>query len=378
MRPRSGWVQLATVALVAVFLAVAGCSGPDQRAPTPTTAEPPKTVPASGTPSGPSPGSPIGQPRVIAHNLDTPWGVVFLPGGDALVGQRNSGRIVRLTSSGAITTLTTIHVVASGESGLLGLARSPSYQIDHLVYAYYTSSDDNRVVRFTVVGTHAGAIEPVLTGIPKGSIHDGGRIAFGPDGMLYVGTGETGNDQLAQDRNSLGGKILRVRPDGSVPGDNPFAHSPVWTLGHRNVQGLAWDSHRRMFAAEFGPDRDDEINRITAGRNYGWPIVTGRPHDPRFVDALITFPPDQNSASGLAITAGALWTGALAGTRLWRIPENADGTLGHPRALLVGRYGRLRTVVVAPDGALWVTTSNRDGRGDPSSSDDRILRIPLR
>jgi glucose/arabinose dehydrogenase len=334
------------------------------------------------SPPGSSPAvsrtSPIGTPQVVADHLDTPWGVTFLPDGDALVGERNSGRILRVDPSGTTTVVTTIRVSADGESGLLGLARSPDFAHDHLVFAYYTSGTDNRLVRFTLTGTRAGALDPILTGVPRGAIHDGGRIAFGPEGMLYIGTGETGDSALAQQRDSLAGKILRIRPDGSVPPDNPFPGSPVWTLGHRNVQGLAWDVAGRMFSTEFGPDRADEINRIRPGKNYGWPEVVGTGGaDSGFVDPLVTFPTGQNSASGLAITDGALWTAALRGERLWRIPERADGSLGTPQPLLVGRYGRLRTVVLAPNGDLWVTTSNRDGRGDPSKSDDRILRIPI-
>lgn len=360
-----------TGALVVTVLVAAGCTSSAQQPVHPTTARQPGVTPGAA--------SPIGTPEVLVDHLDTPWGVAFLPGGDALVGERDSGRILRVSPTGSPRTVTSIDVSARGESGLLGLAVSPHFGRDHFVYAYYTSARDNRLVRFTLHGTTAGPLRPLLTGVPEGAIHDGGRIAFGPDGMLYIGTGETGDDALAQDRGSLAGKILRIRPDGSVPADNPFPGSPVWTLGHRNVQGLAWDADGRMFATEFGPDRADEINRIRPGQNYGWPDVvgTGGTAD-GYTDPLISFPTEQNSASGLAITAGALWTGALRGERLWRIPERADGSLGTPQPLLVGRYGRLRTVVVAPDGALWVTTSNTDGRGQPSAADDLVLRITVR
>lgn len=358
--------RAAATVIVLATVALAGCDGGSVTGPSP---------PRAGSEISSSPT--IGSPSTVAADLDVPWGIGFLPDGSALVNERDTGRVLHLTSGGTLTTAATLDVRHGGEAGLLGLAVSPSYADDHLVYVYYSTHSDNRVVRFTYDGSRAGAAQPVLTDIPVGTIHDGGRIAFGPDGKLYIGTGETGDGALAQDRGSLAGKILRINPDGSVPSDNPFG-SPVWTYGHRNVEGLAWDAQGRMFATEFGPNRDDEINLIVKGRDYGWPVVTGKRGGDRFTDPLVTFAPDEFSASGAAIAGGALWTAALNGERLYRIPLQADGTLGTPQAMLDGRYGRLRTVVLAPDGALWVTTSNRDGRGDPAAHDDRILSFPLK
>jgi glucose/arabinose dehydrogenase len=217
---------------------------------------------------------------------------------------------------------------------------------------------------------------PDLTGLQEASVHDGGRIAFGPDGKLYAGVGDAGNTANAQNRSSRNGKILRINPDGSIPKDNPFPGSPVWTLGHRNVQGLAWDRSGRLWATEFGQDTWDEINLIRKGRNYGWPIVEGKgsTHGGRFTNPLVTWPTDESSPSGAAILNGTLYAGALAGERLWKIPLHGSKT-GKPVALLTGRYGRLRTIVAAPGGGLWVTTSNRDGRGSPHSGDDKILLV---
>jgi glucose/arabinose dehydrogenase len=315
------------------------------------------------------------QARVIATGLQVPWGVAFLPGGDALVSERTTGRIVRIAAAGgAAQPVMQVPGVDTnaGEGGLLGMAISPNYAQDQMVYAYFTSAQDNRVVRFTLGGTPT----PVLTGLDRNAIHDGGRIAFGPDGMLYVGTGDAGNGAVAQDPESLNGKILRLRPDGGVPDDNPFRGSPVWSVGHRNVQGLAWDGARRLWEVELGQDRVDEVNLIRPGRNYGWPRVEGRgdTNGGRYTNPLVTWPTSAASPSGAAIAGGALYVGALRGQRLWRVP--LDGArAGTPQALLEGRFGRLRTVVRAPDGALWVTTSNRDGRGAPAGDDDRIIRL---
>ena len=308
----------------------------------------------------------------VARNLEVPWGIAFLPGGDALVSERTTGRILRIPRGGGrprvVRRLSGVNTGA-GEGGLLGLAVSPRYASDKLVYAYYTSSNDNRIVRFRLRGQQ----RVVLDGLAASSIHNGGRIAFGPDGKLYAGVGDAGDTSLAQDRDSLNGKILRMDPDGSVPSDNPFG-SLVWSLGHRNVQGLAWDRAGRLWATEFGQSETDEVNLIRRGRNYGWPSVEGRGDDSRFANPKVTWPTSEASPSGAAIVRGRLYVAALAGERLWRVPLNG-ASAGRPRALLSGRYGRLRTVVRTPSGRLWVATSNRDGRGEPRSGDDRILRF---
>jgi glucose/arabinose dehydrogenase len=335
---------------------------------------------SGGSGSASSTGAPPGaQPavRVIATGLQVPWGIAFLPGGDALVSERTTGRIVRVPAAGgAVQPVMQVPGVDTnaGEGGLLGLAVSPTYAKDRLVYAYFTSATDNRVVRFTL----GGAPQPVLTGLDRNAIHDGGRIAFGPDRMLYVGTGDAGNGPVAQDPESLNGKILRLRPDGGVPADNPFRGSPVWSVGHRNVQGLAWDRAGRLWEAELGQDRFDEVNLIRPGRNYGWPRVEGKgdTNGGRYTNPLVTWSTAEASPSGAAVAGGSLYVGALRGERLWRVPLDGSAA-GAPQPLLDGRFGRLRTVAVAPDGALWVTTSNRDGRGSPAGDDDRIIRVAV-
>ncbi|WP_432925653.1 PQQ-dependent sugar dehydrogenase [Microbispora sp. CA-135349] len=313
-------------------------------------------------------------PRTLVTGLSVPWAIAFLPGGDALVTERESARLLRVTPRGEVREIGVIEgVSASGEGGLLGVAVSPRYATDHLIFVYFTAGDDNRIVRYRYDGRLSDR-RVIVSGIPKGPIHNGGRLAFGPDGHLYASTGETGRDGIAQDKSSLGGKILRMTAEGRPAPGNPFG-TLVWSYGHRNVQGLAWDDRGHMYATEFGQDTYDEINLIEKGRNYGWPEVEGVGHRPGYTDPLLTWAPAEASPSGLAYARGALWAAALRGERLWRVPVDASGRAGRPVALYTGEYGRLRAVAAAPDGTLWVGTSNRDGRGTPRDGDDRILVV---
>jgi glucose/arabinose dehydrogenase len=320
---------------------------------------------------------------VIATNLEVPWGIAFLPNGDALFTERDSGRLLRMDASGDIEEVQTLPTRGFGEGGSLGLAVSPDYQRDGYVYAYYTTDQDNRVVRFKL----GEEPEPILTGIPFNTYHDGGRIAFGSDGMLYIATGDAGDPLSSQDRNSLGGKILRLTPDGRVPEDNPFPNNPVYSYGHRNVEGLAWDERGRLYASEFGQDTFDEVNLIRPGENYGWPAFEGDGGEEAtaagFVNPVTTWTTDEASPSGAEILVngaipqweGDLFVAALRGERLWRLELGPDGSVVERYQLLRGELGRIRNVVQATDGSLWVTTSNLDGRGAPAPQDDRILRL---
>jgi glucose/arabinose dehydrogenase len=303
--------------------------------------------------------------------------VTFLPDGTALVGERDTTRVVAIKDGRVRTVGRVAGVSPQGEAGLLGLATSPRFASDRLVYGYLTTGSDNRVVTMRYAGGRLGPPKPILTGIPNGFIHDGGRLLFAEDGNLFVSTGETGDEDLAQDRGSLGGKILRITPRGKPAPGNPVPGSPVWTMGHRNVQGLAFDDRGRLWATEFGQNTWDELNRIDKARNYGWPLVEGRGDLAEYRNPYVQWRTQNASPSGLAYLDGSLWAGALRGGRLWQVPLLGDGT-GRPRDFFVGDYGRLRTVVVAPDGNLWVTTSNRDGRGDPQPGDDRILVVAPR
>lgn len=327
------------------------------------------TPPAAAAPD-------ITNPQVVATGLTVPWGLGFLPDGSALVAERVSGRVLQVRPGSAPATVATVNGVApSGEAGLLGLAVSPTFAQDRFVYVYLTTAADNRIVRFRLDAPQSQ--EVILSGLAKADIHDGGRIAFGPDGMLYAGVGDAGNTANAQNQQSRNGKILRMRPDGGVPASgNPFPGSLVYSLGHRNVQGLAWDAQGRLYASEFGQNTWDEVNQIVAGGNYGWPTVEGRAGDARFRDPIVVWTTAEASPSGATIDGTTLYVAALRGQRLWSVPLDGAGGAGTPVALLQGRYGRLRTAERAPDGSLWVTTSNRDGRGTPAADDDRIIRFP--
>jgi len=321
---------------------------------------------------------------ILATDLEVPWSFAFLPDGDALVTERDSGRLLRVSLSGDVREIQTLPEQGSGEGGLLGVAVSPDYERNGYVYAYYTTEVDNRVARFRL----GERPEPILTGIPVNSYHDGGRIKFGPDGMLYVTTGDAGDTANSQDRSSLGGKILRLTPNGGVPEDNPFPDNPVYSYGHRNVEGLAWDAGGQLFASEFGQDTFDEVNRIRPGENYGWPEYEGDGGEEAeaagYVNPITTWPTDQASPSGAEILVdgaipqweGDLFVTALRGERLWRLELDADGNIVERQQLLKGEVGRIRDVAQAPDGSLWVSTSNYDSYGNPvSEQDDRILRL---
>jgi glucose/arabinose dehydrogenase len=375
-----------TFALVVLALVLTACAQVDPSAdkkvegsgtPSPepsvsATATPTPTPTASPTPSTSPAPKVIG---TVADHLEVPWGIAFLPDGTALVTERDSGKVLQVTGR-------SVHEVGQvsaqahpgGESGLLGIAISPSYAENGRVLLYATTATDNRVLRATFRNGRLGQPQPILTGIPNGFIHDGGRMVFGPDKMLYVSTGEGGEPARAQDRGSLGGKILRITEDGRPAPGNPFAGSPIWTYGHRNVQGLAFDDQGNLWASEFGQDRFDELNLIHKGHDYGWPVVEGGGDAGGMTDPQVTWATDDASPSGLAFLDGRLWLGALKGERLWRVDVHGKKA-GNEKAFFVGRYGRLRTVVAAPDGNLWVTTSNRDGRGDPVAQDDRILLV---
>jgi glucose/arabinose dehydrogenase len=284
---------------------------------------PPGTAGSTTEPRAAGPLADVVDVTTIARGLQVPWGVAFLPDGSALVGERTTGRIVRLDGRGGVSDVQTLDSSERGEGGLLGLAVSPTYGQDGLVYAYLTTGNDNRVVRFRL----GQAPEPVLTGIPAASVHNGGRLAFGPDGFLYVTTGDARTSANAQDPSSLSGKILRLTPDGRPAPGNPTPGSPVYSLGHRNVEGLDWDAEGRLFATEFGENRVDEVNLIEPGGDYGWPDVEGDGGAPRYRDPIITFPTSEASPSGAALLRGSLFPGydgdlligALRGERLIRL-----------------------------------------------------------
>lgn len=324
------------------------------------------------TPSQPTP-TPQRNPAVVATHLTAPVGVALLPDGTALVGERTTGRIVQVqpVPGRKVKTIRVLHGLDThGDGGLLDLAVSPTYAEDDLVYAYITTRTDNRVVEFTL----HGPVTNVFTGIPKGPFDNTGRLMFGRDGDLYIGTGDAGRSRSAQRPDSLAGKILRVSDIGTAAHGNPIRHSPVWTSGHRVVDGLCTGAPRNaVFEVETGaPGRSDEVNVVEPGNYYGWPTPTPTEHNP-----LATLPEADTSPGGCAMLDGQLWVTSLDGQALLAAPiKGASGPplLGTFQVLLHKTYGRLRTVVAAPDGALWLTTSNRDGHGHPVPADERVIR----
>ncbi|WP_281533907.1 PQQ-dependent sugar dehydrogenase [Cryobacterium breve] len=420
-----------TVLLAACTSGVPGTPGGTGVPTAPTSTEPapgtPSSSGATGVPSpdpgaqpgepntGPGPGmaagpvEPTGEPVVLASGLEAPWSILRLPGGGTLISERGTARVRELVSGGLRDAGTVPGVVPRGEGGLLGLAylagptaasgtgtgassstaretgsgasgsaasveAGASAGPGGWVYAYFTGAESNQIVRMPLTGTVGslalGSPEPVLSGIPRAGNHDGGRIRFGPDGMLYATTGDAGDTARAQDLGSLGGKILRMTPTGTVPPDNPFG-TLVYSYGHRNPQGIAWDSRGRLWASEFGQSTWDELNLITPGADYGWPEAEGIAHDSRYTDPVVQWRTSEASPSGLAIVGDTLFVAALRGERLWRV----DSSTGVATAWFVNTFGRLRDVVAGPDGTLWFVTNNTDGRGTPAPGDDRLYSV---
>lgn len=356
-RSRPEIVAFFAAVLIAAPAALGACSGE---------AGPAATSRGSGMPSD-------AETSVLVDDITTPWDAAFLPDGTALVTLRDASRVVRIGSGGEVNRIPAggsggrvPGVVNGGEGGLLGIATAKSFDRDHFVYLYRTTSSGNQVVRMTLRSGRLADPKVIVRGIAASMHHNGGGLGFGPDGKLYVSTGDAEQRELSQKPRSLNGKILRVNADGSVPADNPFRSSAVYSLGHRNVEGFGWDRHGRMWASEFGENTWDELNRIRAGKNYGWPDVEGRRDDPDFVDPVATWSTSEASPSGIAVRKDGIYLAALRGERLWHVPFASPG-VGTPRASFVERFGRLRNVLSVPDGSVWLFTDN--------GQDSRIIRV---
>ena len=356
--------RLLAVVGLSVAALITSCGGAgDTNGPTPQGATPSQGLAAA-----------LAQPVTVASGLEAPWSVVFVDG-STLVSERDSARVLEVLDDGSTRVAGTVEGVAgAGEGGLLGLAVDDEQRL----YVYSTAADGNRIQRFALAGDPGGLVlgeaETLLDGIPAANYHDGGRLAFGPDGMLYATTGDAGRRDTAQDRASLAGKILRMTPDGEAPEDNPFPGSLTYSYGHRNPQGLAWSDDGTMFATEFGQNTWDELNIITPGANYGWPAVEGIAGEDGFTDPVQQWDPGAASPSGMTHLNGTLYIANLRGEVLRTVPA-ADP--GRSVDYYTGDYGRLRDVTTGPDGGLWILTSNTDGRGNPSGQDDRLLRLPV-
>ncbi|MEK0153419.1 PQQ-dependent sugar dehydrogenase [Arthrobacter oryzae] len=364
---------LLTATLGASLLLASCTTTPPAASPPPVTTTVPSTAPpsAGATPSAGN-ATPTGTPQAVATGLEAPWSVVFR-NGTPLVSERDNGRILELSPDGTSRTVGDIPGVAgTGEGGLLGLAVDRQGRL----YVYSTGTDGNRLQRFDVTGEPGslalGQPETLLDGIASASYHDGGRIAFGPDGMLYVAIGDAGRRDSSQNLDSLNGKILRMTPDGDAPDDNPFPGSLVYSYGHRNPQGLAWADDGTMFATEFGQNTWDELNIITPGANYGWPAAEGIANAEGFTDPVQQWEPAAASPSGMTHIDGTLFIANLRGQVLRAVPADNPST---STTYYTREYGRIRDVTKSPDGKLWFVTNNTDGRGTPGPEDDRILSV---
>ena len=319
---------------------------------------------------------------IIAENLEIPWDIAFLPDGGILVTER-TGHLLVITDSDRHE-IPVEGVRRGGESGLLGVTLHPNFAQNHFVYVYLSSSQAganvNRVERYVFDGATLSDKKIIIDNIPGAVYHDGGRMEFGPDGKLYITTGDATRPQIAQDKNSLGGKILRLNDDGSIPSDNPFG-TAVWSYGHRNPQGLAWDTEGRLWETEHGPTGEqglccrDELNLLAKGGNFGWPTITG---DQEKEGMLL---PKKHSGvsetwapASLVYIDGSLYFGGLKGESLYEAGIQGENVVEF-KEHFVGQFGRIRTVRVGPDNMLYMTTSNTDGRGDAFEGDDKIIRI---
>lgn len=363
-------MRVTVLAPLLLVMLLAGCTQPvaQQLQPAPSTSTPNEQLPAVAVDGSAT-------PTTIVSGLDAPWSMVRLASGSTLISERDTRLVKELTADGQLREVGVVGDAApGGEGGLLGLATLN----DNELYVYLTTTNDNRIVKFELEGAAGeyslGASRDILTGLKSSRVHNGGRIAFGPDGMLYAAVGDASEPQSAQNLDSLNGKILRMTPDGSVPSDNPFAGSLVYSLGHRNPQGIAWDDDGQLWAAEFGQNTWDEFNIIRAGANYGWPLEEGASTGSDFEAPIFQWTTDEASPSGLTFVGGTFFMAGLGGERLWAV-NPGDPTTAN--ASFAGDFGRIRDVIPGPDGSLWMLTNNTDGRGEPRDNDDRIVQVEL-
>ena len=317
--------------------------------------------------------------KTISSGWSIPWGMSWLPDGSALISERDSFNLYKLKPDGTRTKVGSVPnvVTTDGEGGLLGVAISPNWSTDHFVYIMHTASEGNRIVRMTYDGSSLGGYKILVQGIKKNRYHNGGRLKFGPDGYLYATTGEAQTPDLAQDKSSLNGKILRMTGDGKPAPGNPFG-TLIYSYGHRNPQGITWDPQGRLWEAEFGNSNYDEVNLIEAGKNYGWPTCEGKCSTSGMTNPKVQWPVAQASPSDITYADGSLYVAALRGQRLWRVPVSGT-TTGTPVNYYVNTYGRLRTVETVPGAnALWLSTTNCDNNGDQPGGSDKIFRIDLK
>lgn len=334
---------------------------------------------SSPTPSSQTVSSPAPKITVIAKNLAVPWALAFVPDGSLLFTER-VGRVRFINKEGILQEQPVAQIAKVkqiGEGGLHGIAIHPKFSENNFVYLYYTynSSGDNtsnRVVRYKFQDNKLTDEKIIVDQIPGAQIHDGGRLKFGPDNFLYISTGDASEPSLAQDKNSLAGKILRVTDDGGPALGNPF-NSRIYSYGHRNPQGLAWDQTRQLYNTEHGQSATDELNKIIPGKNYGWPIIRGTETNPGMESPVLQSGLETWAPGGMAYYNGSFFYGGLRGQALFQATINGDST--NLKTHFKNEFGRIRDVVIGPDNMLYISTSNQDGRGTPKADDDMIIRV---
>lgn len=363
-----------------VLAAVAAILALRRPAPPSAVQNPPGPIPAATITGLTAPAeTPLRAPEIVAEGLNIPWEIAFLHDGSLIVTER-PGRLLKIGANRTVIPIQGVQHI--GEGGLLGMALHPNFVSTQWLYLYLTTRTEqgliNRVERYRLISDQLTERTVIIDNIPGAQLHDGGRLSFGPDGFLYISTGDAGNSDNAQNKNSLAGKILRLRDDGSIPPDNPF-QTAVYTFGHRNVQGLAWDEQGRLWATEHGRSGIrsglDEINLIVPGGNYGWPIIQGDETRPDLAAPVVHSGPDITWApAGAAIVQNRLFFAGLRGESLYEAVLDGEA-VKRITPHLAGEYGRLRAVVFGPDGWLYVTTSNTDGRGRSRPGDDKIIKL---
>ncbi len=326
--------------------------------------------------------------ETIVNNLDTPWAIDFLPSGEMLFTERGGKVSLFDLETKELIKVGEIKVSEVSESGLLGIAVDPDFESNSFIYIYYTYDKGNKVSRFTLEDNKLINEFILLDNIPNAQFHDGGRIKFGPDGKLYITTGDATVPSSAQEYTTLAGKILRINADGSIPKDNPFVHfasvvetseiirTEIWSYGHRNPQGIAWNSNGEFFASEHGPTKNDELNKIEKGKNYGWPTKCEEQEGINDIKPIRCYTEFTLAPSGIAFYEGDLYVAGLRGNQLRRIEFDEGYTEVINEEVLFDNLGRIREVV-EHDGWLYIATNNRDGRGVPREGDDKILRIKI-
>lgn len=311
------------------------------------------------------------EPEIVTNNLEIPWEMVFLSDDEALVTER-PGRVLLISEDKKEYLINEVEHI--GEGGLLGMATHPDFEENGYLYIYMTTDDENKVDRYVFEDGEFSYEKTIIDSIPMAGFHNGGRIDFGPDGYLYITTGDAQNDNLAQDRDSLAGKILRITDEGEIPEDNPFG-TEIFSYGHRNPQGITWDDEDRLWSTEHGPTARDELNLIEAGNNYGWPEIVGNEEKEGMKTPVLHSGDDYTWApTGATFWNGSIFFTGLRGSALYEariIDGEVDDFLIH----FEGDFGRMRAVREGPDGMFYLLTNNTDGRGSPEEDDDKIIKI---